>query len=344
MDVHRPSPTAPPLLVGRDRELALLHDHMTAAQDGRGSLVLISGEAGIGKTALTDALVRQASNANMIVLAGHCYDRTETPPYGPWIEIARRVEFLPEAASAPPVPFLDGATVRTGLFAQARDFFIAMSARRPLVLVLEDLHWADSASLDLLRFLAHLLDELPLLVVATYRNENVDRRHPVAALVPLLVREAPTARLDLRPLDATAAQALVRARHALVDETSHRLATHLVERSEGNALFMTELLRSLEEDGLLDRLASGSSVEFLAPMPVPVLLRQIVDDRLARLGDEADAFLAVAAVIGQEVPWAVWRAVTRANEETLVSIAERAEEAHLVRASARGTGFASHTF
>src|SRR4051794_12595876 len=241
MDVRSLSPTAPPPLVGRDRELALLDERLTAAQGGRGSLVLIAGEAGIGKTALADCLARAAMDAQLTVLAGHCYDRTETPPYGPWREIGRRVEALPDAVNAPPVPRLDGATSQADLFAQAHDFLAALTTLRPAVLVLEDLHWADRASLDLLRFVAHGLGDLPLLLVGTYRSEELDRRHPLAALVPLLVREGPTARLDLRPFGTEAARALVRARYNLAEHTVQRLAAYLIERTEGNALFLTEL-------------------------------------------------------------------------------------------------------
>jgi DNA-binding CsgD family transcriptional regulator len=334
MDARMPSPTAPPPLVGRDRELAVLHDRLTAAQAGRGSLVLISGEAGIGKTALTDRLARAAADVGATVLAGHCYDHTETPPYGPWVEIARRVEALP-AANAPPVPRLADATSQADLFGQARDVLAALTAQRPLVLVLEDLHWADRASLDLLRFLARGVEELPLLLTATYRGEELDRRHPLAGLVPLLVREGPTARLNLRPLDAEAARALVRERYDLAERAAERLATYLIERTEGNALFVTELLRSLEEEGLLGHFDRPSYAEILAQMPVPSLLKQIVDDRLARLGDEASALLAVAAVVGQEVPLALWQAVAGLDEETVLAAAERAEAAHLVTAATR---------
>ena len=337
MDVRSSAPTPQPL-VGRDRELALLHDRLTAARDGQGSLVLISGEAGIGKTALADALCREAADTGAHVLTGHCYDRTETPPYGPWLQVARRAHALPAAADAPAAPRLDGAASQADLFAQARAFLAALAAARPLVLVLEDLHWADSASLDLLRFVAHGLADLPLLLLATYRGEDVARRHPFASLVPLLVREAPTARIGLRPLDAAAARALVRARCDLADAAAHRLAAYLIERTEGNALFMTELLRSLEEERLLDRLAERSYAALVAQTPVPELLQQIVDDRLGRLGDEEDALLAVAAVIGQEVPLAVWGAVARADEEALLAVAERAEAAHLVAAWPNGQG------
>src|SRR5215204_5917445 len=338
MDVRSSSPTSPLPLVGRDRELALLHDRLTAARYGKGSLVLISGEAGIGKTALADALCRDAAETGVQVLIAHCYDRTETPPYGPWIEIARHPQALPDAANAPPIPRLDGATSQADLFAQVRDFLVALTAQRPLVLVLEDLHWADSASLDLLRFVARGIDEVPLLLVATYRAEEIDRRHPLAALIPLLVREAPTERLGPRPLDTAAAQELVRARHDLAEPAVQRLSAYLIERTEGNPLFLTELLRSLEEERLIERIARGAFAQAIAQTPVPLLLRQIVDDRLSRLSDETAALLTIAAVAGQEVPLAVWGGVAGTDEEILLAAAERAEAAHLVTASARGDG------
>src|ERR687894_1230560 len=271
MDVRSSSPTPPPPLVGRDRELSVLNDRLTAARDGRGSLVLISGEAGIGKTALADALCREAADLGAHVLTGHCFDRTETPPYGPWIQIARRVQALSDIANTLPVPRLDGATSQADLFTQTRDFLVALTAERLLVLVLEDLHWADSASLDLLRFIARGIDEMPLLLVATYRAEEIDRRHPLAALVPLLVREAPTERLGLRPLDTAAAQELVRARHDLAEPAVPRPPPYFIERTGGNALFMTELLRSLEEERLIERIARGESAQGIAQTPVPLL-------------------------------------------------------------------------
>ena len=172
MNTILPSPLSRPPPVGRDRELALLHDRLTAARDGRGSVALISGEAGIGKTTLADALCREAADMGAHVLTGHCFDRTETPPYGPWIQIARRVQALSDIANTLPVPRLDGATSQADIFAQTRDLLVALTAERPLVLVLEDLHWADSASLDLLRFIARGIDEMPLLLVATYRSEE----------------------------------------------------------------------------------------------------------------------------------------------------------------------------
>ena len=145
-----------PLLVGRAREQALLRAHLTAALAGRGSFVLIGGEAGIGKTALAEALL-EAATAGALVLVGRCYDLTETPPYGPWAELLARALRCPDSRH---VPRCSGRTARMGARA-AGDALrprpglpAGVAAVRPLVLLLDDLHWADPACLDLLRFLA----------------------------------------------------------------------------------------------------------------------------------------------------------------------------------------------
>ncbi|HEX6737949.1 MAG TPA: AAA family ATPase, partial [Vicinamibacteria bacterium] len=338
MSIALPSPQPP--LAGRDRELSILRARLAEAIAGQGSLVLIGGEAGVGKTALADTLAREAAAAGAGALAGRCYDLAETPPYGPWLEGFARAGAAGPAgtppAPAPPRPA--AAPSPEAFFAQAREFFAARAAARPLVVTLEDLHWADAASLDLLRFLARALGSMPLLLLATYRTDELDRRHPLHTLIPLLVREAPVARLELRPLDPAAARALLAARYQLPDGDAAGLATYLVERTEGNALFMMELLRTLEEEQLLRRDDGRWRAGTLDRAPVPLLLKQIVDGRVSRLGDEATALLAVAAVIGQEVPLAAWGAVTGAEEEALVALAERAEAAHLVTAWADGEG------
>jgi DNA-binding NarL/FixJ family response regulator len=332
------TPMHQPLLVGRDRELTLLHDRLRATRAGHGSLVLISGEAGIGKTALASRFVHQAADARVALLSGHCYDGTETPPYGLWSEIGLRAETRRNAARESPLLHLAGAASQMELFGQVRDYLTAESVERPLLLVLEDLHWADNASLDLLRFVARGVGDLHLMIVGTYRNEDVHRHHPLVRIVPLLVREAPTDRLNLRPLDLAAAGELVHARYDLGGRAAHRLARFLMERTDGNPLFLTELLRSLEEEQLIDQLDGPSYADVLSRTPVPALLQQIVDDRLARLGDEAAALLAVAAVAGQEVPLAVWMSVAQADEERLLAVAERAERAHLIAPWPNGQG------
>ena len=155
-----PAPPPPaPVLVGRAQELAVLRGCLAASLAGQGGLVLLSGEAGIGKTALAEALGREAAQQGALVLIGRCYDLSETPPYGPWSEA--RAQF-PPAPDLPPLPSaLHTAAQSPGqFFAEVRDFFAAAAARQPLVVLLEDAQWADAASLDLLRFLARSLRSL----------------------------------------------------------------------------------------------------------------------------------------------------------------------------------------
>jgi predicted ATPase len=250
-----------PAIYGRDRERAELNELLQDACNGHGSLVLIGGEAGIGKTTLVEDLIHEAEQRDCLVLTGGCYDLTTTPPYGPWVEVYR--DYRP-VDGLPPVPEsirdeakLAAMVSQNAFFDLVGDFFASISAERPLILVLEDLHWADPATLDLLRFFARRLRRLPVMVVATYRNDEITRNHLLWDMLPLLVRESAATRISLRPLDAADAQALVRDRYGLEAADEARLVEHLLHLSEGNPLFAAELLSGLEEDGTLRRSESS---------------------------------------------------------------------------------------
>ncbi|MGN6566249.1 MAG: AAA family ATPase [Thermomicrobiales bacterium] len=328
-------------LVGREREQAVLRELLAAARAGEGSLVLIGGEAGIGKTALAETLGWEAVEQSALVLVGRCYDLTETPPYGPWTELLAQAPA--DTQPAPPfragVPTADAAN-QAALFAQVHDFLASLAAQQPLVLLLDDLHWADPASLDLLRSLGRRLAALPLLLLVTYRSDELTRRHPLHQLLPTLVRETHAVRLDLRRLDQTAVRALVRSRYRLPRDEEARLVAYLYGHAEGNPFYVGELLRSLVEEGLLGPLGQSDHIGDLTHMQVPALLRQIIEGRLARLAEEAQHLLAIAAVLGQEVPLDLWAAVSAAGEAALLDVSEQATEAHLVEATDSGIRFA----
>jgi DNA-binding CsgD family transcriptional regulator len=337
-------PTAPLPLVGREREQATLRDALAAALAGRGSLVLIGGEAGIGKTALAEALLVAAEEQGACVLVGRCYDLSETPPYGPWAEALDRV---PTDDNFPALPRAvlpsgrDGAALASQetILHRVSDYLTALAARHPLILLLDDLHWADPASLDLLRILARGLDQQPILVLATYRADEVADDHALAALLPLLVREARAARLDLRPLDQDAIGILITTRYGLGVADRDRLAGYLSRRTEGNALFLGELLRTLESAGMLHQSADRWLLGDLAGVPVPPLLRQVIAGRLARLGDEDRRLLAVAAVLGQEPPFALWATVAEVEAEALLATAERTVAVRVLEPTDDGVRF-----
>jgi len=339
------SPTLPsPILVGRERELAILREHLDATLVGRGSLLLIGGEAGIGKTALAETVCRDAEKRGTLVLVGRCYDLTETPPYGPWVDLLgcyRR-------GDGPPLPdaFVRPGTVgavasQTTLFREVQDFFARLATSRPegvlpLLLLFEDIHWADPASLDLLRALARSLPALPILLLATYRADELSPAHPLARLLPAIVRESSAGRLDLRPLRAADVATLVAGRYHLTDEGTARLAAYAHRRSEGNPLFVGELLRTLEEEEVVQRTTAGWTLGFLAQVRVPPLLRQMIEGRSARLGGEARRRLGIAAVLGQEVPLDLWSAVASATEAMLLPAMEEAAAARLAEATEDG--------
>ena len=335
-------PGQPAALVGRDRELASLREQLAAALAGRGGLVLIGGEAGIGKTALAETLGREAATRGATVLVGRCYDLTETPPYGPWRELFAHAP----RASQPPLPVAvlprgdagDAPESQATIVAGVRDYLAALAALQPLVLLLDDLQWADAASLELLRLTGRQVAELPLLILVAYRADEIAHGHPLQAIVPLLVREARARRLDLRPLDEAAIGALVAARYPLRETDHDRLTRYLAGRAEGNAFFLEEVLRTLADEGTLRRVDDGWALGDLAGAPVPPLLRQVIAGRVARLAPETGRLLRVAAVIGHVVPLAVWAAVSGVEEDALLDHAERAIEARLLAETPDGTG------
>jgi DNA-binding CsgD family transcriptional regulator/tetratricopeptide (TPR) repeat protein len=337
-----PQPSTPSTLVGRDRELALLHRHLARALAGHGSLVLIGGEAGIGKSALAEMVCREAAEQGALVLVGRCYDLTETPAYGPWIDLFAR--HAPSASSPPPPPafatrgIVGAVPSQLTLFVQVQDFLTAIAARQPVALLIDDAHWSDPASLDLLRFLARAVGSLPLLVLVTYRSDELTRRQPLFPLLPQLVRESAAARIDLPGLGDAAIHTLVQERFRLPQADAGRLVAYLQARAEGNALFVGELLRALEEGGVLAWEGDCWRLADIAQTGVPTMLRQVIEGRVARLAAEAQEALAVAAVIGQEVPFAVWTLVTATDEDTLIGVVEQAAAARLMEETPDGTG------
>jgi predicted ATPase len=329
----------PPLLVGRAREQRLLSGHLAASMAGRGRLVLLGGSAGIGKTTLVAELAREAMGHRIFVLRGACYDLTTTPPYGPWRDLAAgyRAE-----AGLPPLPrvLTDDDNVTAGgqvaLFGEVRDFLAALAAVSPLLVVLEDLHWADHASLDLIRVVGRFVPAAPLLVVGTYRADEVARDNPLYQVLPALVREVQAERLDLQRLDDDGVRALIAAHCPLPETDATRMTRYLQAHAEGNPFFALELLRTFEAEGVLRPQGEGWVVGELRNVGVPPLLRQVIDGRVARLGAENRDLLAVAAVIGQEVPLGLWSAICELAEEDLLPTVDLAIEANLLESRADG--------
>jgi DNA-binding CsgD family transcriptional regulator len=327
-----------PLIVGRAREQIYLREELAATLRGRGSFVVLGGEAGIGKTTLALDLAREAADQGASTLVGHCYDRSNRPPYGPWLELFRNQGTAPRPA--PPIAFAGGrlerVTDQAALFGDVYRFFAEAAAIRPLLVLLEDMHWSDPTSIDLLRSIAPLLRHDRVMVLVTYRTDELRRTDPLYLQLPAFIREANALRLDLRRLGGEVMRALIAGRFALAPDDEHRLMTYLQRHAEGNPFYAHELLRALQEEELLTWANEGWELAELDRLVVPRYVRQVIDGRIARLGEQTRRLLEMAAVIGHEVPLELWAQMTGLAIDELVNAVEIAVGASLLEAERAG--------
>ena len=319
--------TPVPVLIGREDEQQRLSHMLESAKTGQGGLALLGGQAGVGKTTLVNWLQNIARENSIRALAGGCYDLSTTPPYGPWFEILRAYEPGDELPQIPP-------GVRSGagpssvssqeeLFEIVGEFFAELSDHQPLLLILEDLHWADIASLEFLRFFARYLSGLPILIVATYRDDELTRRHALFEFMPLFTRESGAESLLIRPLDDAALTQLIAARYVFPTEHSARLVGYLSRHAQGNPFFALELLQSLEAEGVLVQEEGGDwAFGNPAALQLPPLIRQVIERRLHRLSGATLTSLEIAAIIGHEFDFELWSMVTTGEEQALIDTLE----------------------
>ena len=245
-------------LLERDAELRRLRESLRGAGQGRGSVVLVSGEAGIGKTSLVRAFAREAAGRAR-VLAGACDDLVTPRTLGPFRDMARGA--APGLAAA-----VEPGAARDAVFGAVHQEL----AGRPTVLLVEDVHWADDATLDVLRYLAWRVPELPCVLVLTYREDELRGQHPLRRVLAALPHQE-VRRLVLRPLSAGAVQELAGATGAD--------AAAVLAATAGNPFFVTEVLANpgvevpaTVRDAVLARLAgltepTRRALELLATVP-----------------------------------------------------------------------------
>ena len=342
---------------GRDAEReALRVQWKSASTDGR-TVALVSGEPGVGKTRLTSELARAAHEDGAWVLAGRC-DENISAPFAPWIEILRHLlahaptelltahverhggeltRLVPELArrvdDVPEPRTLDPETEQLALFDAAVDLIDAIAADAPALVVLDDAHWADSSSLGLLRHLVRRLrPEAAVLVVVTYRDTDVDRAHPLAAMLGDLRREPRVERYALRGIDEAGMRALLVAAGGELDDMTIAFAEMLVRETEGNPFFVGEVLLHLVETNVIVQRDGHwvGTVTSLEEVGIPEGVRDVVGRRLSRLPEDANATLRTAAVVGREFPVDLVAEVAGVPEDVVLGHVELAIGARLV--------------
>ncbi len=346
-----PDPVYRRTFVGRDAELKQLHDAFDEALAGHGSLAMVVGEPGIGKTSLCEQLAGYVAEKGGKTLVGHCYEEGSLSlPYLAFVEavrshvlvlepddlkaqlgrgadeLARIVPEIRERMQIEPSPPGDPEEERYRLLQGASDFLRNTAAVQPLVVVLEDLHDADRGTLDMLTHLARNLSGSRLLIVGTYRDVQVDRAHALSSALAELRRVTTFERIALRGLTQDEVHRMLQA--IAGHEVPWRWAEVVHRQTEGNPLFVQEVMRYLVEEGLLAR--EDGELQRVGDEPlanrIPEGLRDVIGKRMTRLSAQCNQVLSVAAVIGREFRPEVLQLVAGTSEEELFGVLEEARE------------------
>jgi DNA-binding SARP family transcriptional activator len=318
-------------LVGRELEVATLRQALARASTGIGQVVTIRGEAGVGKTRVAEELATEARRRGWRVLVGRAYETEQVFPFSPWLD-ALRPTVVTEARKAvetmPPIfrremtrlfPEIEEpecaqrveAEGHAHLFEAVAHLLGRLSAGRPLLLVLEDIHWADDMSLRLLAFVAHRLNDERQLLVASARDEELADRSGLRQLIAALDRDRHHVGLELVPLSRERTAILAR---SLVGAAPASLPMELEERvwtaSQGNPFVTVEMMREIRQG----RPQGGTSLAAL-----PGRVSEVIAARFDRLGEREGMLMAVAAVIGREFEPALLQLATGLDADEVAS-------------------------
>ncbi len=346
-------------VIGREVEMQMMADaaKRVAGAQGR-EVVLISGEAGMGKTTLAAEAARAAFDTGACVLLGYCGEDLATP-YQLFAEAIRHyvahadeaqllahveeygselARLAPALASRipdlPPSKATDADTERYLLFAAVVGLLARVSQTQPVVLVLDDLQWADNASLLLLRHLAAAEQAMRVLVLGTYRDSELSRSHPLTDTLGILHRQHDVSHIELAGLDDSGVVAFLEAAAGqTLDDSGVGLAHAVYRETDGNPFFVSEVLRHLAETGAIYQDATGrwTSEKSLDQITLPASVRVVIGARVGRLGQDAERVLSMAAVIGRDFDLDLLGRVTKTTEDELLDILDAATTAALVR-------------
>ena len=339
-------------LIGRDRELTEVLTCLNRAEEGRGGLVMVVGPPGIGKSRLVDEVASVALDRGFRVLWGRCWDTAGAPPYWPWVQTLRAylrssnaddlraqlgtgapdvAQMLPELGEMlpdlPSSPATDPESARFQLFDSITTFLLNASRPGGMVVVIDDLHAADPASILLLQFVSKQVRESPLLLIATYRDVELTPDHPLSGALPDLAREPSTLFLELLGLTQASTSTLVEGLAGFDPRPAVIKALH--KGTGGNPLFIREAIRLLLSEG---RLTADSGSDPVSSTVVPARVHEVIARRLTHVSDPSRDLLVLAAVLGPEFSTDALRAVTGAAEDDVLDRLDETVEAALLTA------------
>jgi len=350
---HASTTRAP--FVGRASELQSLAGVLAAAARGEGGTVLVLGEAGIGKSRLLRELAAAARSANSLVVTGRCLEVDGRAPFAPFVEVFDVLtaaltggvgESTQEAGASPfavgpadsgqpagAPDALAGAELAAGrqaFLSRARRLLQTVTSRRPVTLIIEDIHWADASTLMLLQHVAHWTATMPVVLVASCRDEALDGSPALSGVIHALRHEPATLELKLRPLSEDEVGEIIGAGHAVPPPPA--VVRQVVAATEGNPLFVEEVVRSLHETGRLrDPGGDWRHTVTLAEGEVPGTIARFIELRAGDLSAETRAVLTAAAILGRVFDFDVVRQMAAdLDEGVLLDAIEEAERAGFV--------------
>ncbi len=341
--------------VGRDNELSRIKTKLADARTGRGGLVMLVGEPGIGKSRMIEEFTEHALSDGAAVLFGACFEGEWVPPFAPFADaidgyakeaavealqadlghgasaIARLApalrDRLPDLAEPAP---LQPDEERLRLLDAVSQFLIATSERTPLVLVLDDLHWADKGTIAMLRHVSRFVTKHRILILGAYRDVELDRQHPLSDALAQLRREVEYERIALKGLDESDIGAMLASitEHDVPEAFVHAIS----EETDGNPFFVREVLIHLTEEGkIFQQDGRWTSNVSIAEMGIPEGVRQVIGRRLSRLSDQANKLLTAASGFNGPFHIDLAGAAAGLDESAALDAIDEALQAQLLR-------------
>ncbi len=339
-----------PTLIGRAPERAALRVLMDHTKGGHGQVVLLSGEAGIGKTRLVRDVQREADAHGFLLYQGACFPTDRSCPYAPWLDLLRplmanplltaRLEslaavwcpFFPDllaggATRTPPAP-LPPEQEQRRLFEALAHFLTSQAASRPVLVTLEDLHWSDESSLECLHYLARRCAASPLLLLLTYRTEEA---HPgLRQLLAHFDRERLAQEYDLARLTRAEVEAMLQAIFPLSNTARLEVVDPLYALTEGNPFFVEEVLKTGVATGAMVDADGRFEHPSRFAVPIPRSVQDAVQQRVAHLSPAARQIASLAAVAGRRFDFRLLQYMTSSDEGQLLQMIKELIAAQLV--------------
>jgi len=346
-------PVVCPVLVGRAASLESLNHLLDEARSGVGQTALVAGEAGIGKSRLVGEAKARAASLGVLLLQGNCFEPDQSLPYAPFVDLLRTLlttvppgnvaDFLGSAASPlvrllpeidqlllgiVPMPGLEPEQEKRRLFHALTQVFTQLSAKQPLLVIVEDLHWGDEASLEFVLHLARRIAEQPTLLLLTYRSDEL---HPALShFLAQLDRERLASELTLPRLTLGETDTMIRAIFDQQRPVRAEFLNSIHELTDGNPFFVEEVLKSLIATGDIFYADGRWDRRPVDVLQIPRSIRDAVRRRTAQLSPEAQRVLAVAAVAGQRCDFALLQHLTHLDEAQLLLVVKELIAAQLV--------------